>query len=79
MSWTDGRNLRMDVRWAAGNVDLMRMFAKELVGLQRNNDLNSHDSSVGRIDSTTSRGEHIVNSVGSQAVSDSSRLLPVAA
>jgi putative ABC transport system substrate-binding protein len=32
--WTDGRNLRMDVRWAAGNVDRMRMFAKELVGLQ---------------------------------------------
>src|ERR1700674_1431782 len=32
--WTDGRNLRMDVRWAAGNVSLMRMFAKELVGLQ---------------------------------------------
>jgi putative tryptophan/tyrosine transport system substrate-binding protein len=34
LGWTDGRNLRMDVRWAAGNVDLMRMFAKELVGLQ---------------------------------------------
>jgi putative ABC transport system substrate-binding protein len=34
LGWTDGRNLRMDVRWAAGNVDRMRMFAKELVGLQ---------------------------------------------
>jgi putative ABC transport system substrate-binding protein len=34
LGWTDGRNLRMDVRWAAGNVDLMRMFAKELVGLR---------------------------------------------
>src|SRR4029077_1112928 len=32
--WTDGRNLRMDVRWAAGNVDLMRTFAKELVDLR---------------------------------------------
>jgi putative tryptophan/tyrosine transport system substrate-binding protein len=32
--WTDGRNLRMDVRWAAGKVDLMRMFAKELLDLQ---------------------------------------------
>ena len=31
LGWTDGRNLRMDVRWAAGNVDLMRTFAKELV------------------------------------------------
>ena len=32
--WTDGRNLRMEVRWAAADVDRMRMFAKELVGLQ---------------------------------------------
>jgi len=34
LGWTDGRNLRMDVRLAAGNVDRMRMFAKELVDLQ---------------------------------------------
>jgi putative tryptophan/tyrosine transport system substrate-binding protein len=34
LGWTDGRNLRMDVRWAAGNVDRMRTFAKELVDLQ---------------------------------------------
>jgi putative ABC transport system substrate-binding protein len=32
--WTDGRNLRMDVRWAGGSVDRMQMFAKELVNLQ---------------------------------------------
>jgi putative tryptophan/tyrosine transport system substrate-binding protein len=32
--WTDGRNLRMDVRWAAGKVDRMQMFAKELLDLQ---------------------------------------------
>jgi putative tryptophan/tyrosine transport system substrate-binding protein len=34
LGWTDGRNLRMDVRWAGENVDQMRMFAKELVDLQ---------------------------------------------
>jgi putative tryptophan/tyrosine transport system substrate-binding protein len=34
LGWTDGRNLRMEVRWAAADVDRMRMFAKELVGLQ---------------------------------------------
>jgi putative tryptophan/tyrosine transport system substrate-binding protein len=32
--WIEGRNLRMDVRWAPGNTDLMRTFAKELVSLQ---------------------------------------------
>ena len=34
LGWTEGRNLRMDVRWAGGNVDRMRLFAKELVGLK---------------------------------------------
>jgi putative tryptophan/tyrosine transport system substrate-binding protein len=32
--WIEGRNLHMDVRWAPGNTDLMRTFAKELVSLQ---------------------------------------------
>ena len=34
LGWTEGRNLRTDVRWAADNVDRMRLFAKELVGLK---------------------------------------------
>ncbi|HEV2549880.1 MAG TPA: ABC transporter substrate-binding protein [Stellaceae bacterium] len=34
LGWTEGRNLRMDVRWAPGIIDLMRTAAKELVGLQ---------------------------------------------
>jgi putative ABC transport system substrate-binding protein len=34
LGWTEGRNLRMDVRWAAGNVDRTRVAAKELVDLQ---------------------------------------------
>ena len=34
LGWADGRNLRMHVRWAAGNVDAMRTFAKELLDLQ---------------------------------------------
>jgi putative ABC transport system substrate-binding protein len=33
LGWIDGRNLRMDVRWAPGSVDRMRAFAKELVEL----------------------------------------------
>src|SRR5215510_4140022 len=34
LGWTDGGNVRMEVRWAGGNVDRLRMFAKELVDLQ---------------------------------------------
>src|SRR5215475_9888150 len=32
LGWTNGKGLQMDVRWAANDVDLMRRFAKELVG-----------------------------------------------
>src|ERR1700746_2437108 len=34
LGWTDGGNVRMEVRWAGGNADRLRMFAKELVDLQ---------------------------------------------
>jgi ABC-type uncharacterized transport system substrate-binding protein len=34
LGWANGGNLRMDVRWAGNDVDQMRLFAKELVGLR---------------------------------------------
>jgi putative tryptophan/tyrosine transport system substrate-binding protein len=34
LGWTDGRNMRIEVRWAAGNIDRAWMFAKGLVDLQ---------------------------------------------
>jgi putative tryptophan/tyrosine transport system substrate-binding protein len=34
LGWIDGRNVRIDIRWAAGSVERMKMFAKELVGSQ---------------------------------------------
>jgi putative ABC transport system substrate-binding protein len=33
LGWTDGRNLRIDYRWGAGNDDLIRRYASELVAL----------------------------------------------
>ena len=32
--WTDGRNVRMDLRWGGGDVNPIRALAQELVGLQ---------------------------------------------
>jgi putative ABC transport system substrate-binding protein len=32
--WREGQTARLEVRWAAGNFDRLRMFAKELVDLQ---------------------------------------------
>jgi putative ABC transport system substrate-binding protein len=34
LGWTEGSNLRMHVRWAAGSIEQARRYAKELVGLQ---------------------------------------------
>ncbi len=34
LGWIDGRNMRLDVRWAGDSVERMRLFAKDLVDLQ---------------------------------------------
>jgi len=34
LGWTDGRNVRMDVRWDRGDINRIRVLAQELVGLQ---------------------------------------------
>ena len=33
LGWTDGRNVRIDARWAAGDPDHFRKYAAELVAL----------------------------------------------
>jgi putative ABC transport system substrate-binding protein len=34
LGWTDGRNVRMDLRWAGDDINRIRALAHELVGLQ---------------------------------------------
>jgi putative ABC transport system substrate-binding protein len=34
LGWTDGRNVRMDLRWGGSDINRMRALAPELVGLQ---------------------------------------------
>ena len=34
LGWAEGRNIRLDIRWAASDPALMQRFAKELVALQ---------------------------------------------
>jgi putative ABC transport system substrate-binding protein len=36
LGWTDGRNLRMDLRWASTDINRIRALAQELVGSQPN-------------------------------------------
>src|SRR6516162_3435181 len=33
LGWTDGRNLRIDLRWGRGDINRIRALAQELVGL----------------------------------------------
>jgi putative ABC transport system substrate-binding protein len=33
LGWADGRNLRIDIRWASGDADLYRKYAAELIAL----------------------------------------------
>src|SRR5262245_6119516 len=34
LGWTDGRNVRMDLRWAGDDANRIRALAQQLVGLQ---------------------------------------------
>src|SRR5215467_1552364 len=34
LGWTDGRNVRMDVRWYGDDINRIRALAQELVGLK---------------------------------------------
>src|SRR6516162_695239 len=34
LGWTDGRNVRMDVRWGRADINRIRALAQELVGVQ---------------------------------------------
>jgi ABC-type uncharacterized transport system substrate-binding protein len=34
LGWSDGRNVRMDLRWGGGDINRIRVLVQELVGLQ---------------------------------------------
>jgi putative ABC transport system substrate-binding protein len=34
LGWTEGRNMRIDIRWAAADADRIRKYATELIGLE---------------------------------------------
>jgi putative tryptophan/tyrosine transport system substrate-binding protein len=46
LGWTDGRNVRIDQRWSAGDADRSRKYAAELVALGPDVILASGDHSV---------------------------------
>ena len=53
LGWTDGRNVRIDTRWAAGNAADTRKYAAELVALAPDVILASGGTVVGTLLQTT--------------------------
>jgi ABC-type uncharacterized transport system substrate-binding protein len=53
MGWTDGRNVRLDIRWGAANADDLRKYAVELVGLAPDVILAGGNAPVERLLQTT--------------------------
>src|SRR5262245_3273213 len=53
LGWTVGRNLQIDVRWAAADADLFRKYAIELVGLEPDVIFASTNSAVAPLQQAT--------------------------
>jgi putative tryptophan/tyrosine transport system substrate-binding protein len=53
LGWTDGRNMRIDYRWAAADADRYRTYAAELVALAPDVILASSSASVTALQETT--------------------------
>jgi putative ABC transport system substrate-binding protein len=53
LGWIDGRNVRIDIRWSAGDADETRKYAKELVAFTPDVILASGGSTVGTLLQTT--------------------------
>jgi len=53
LGWTEGRNLRIDIRWAGGSMDMNRRYAAELVALAPDVILASGASAAGPLLQTT--------------------------
>jgi putative ABC transport system substrate-binding protein len=53
LGWTDGRNLRMDLRWGRSDINRIRALAQELVGLQPDIILTGGDASTAAVQRET--------------------------
>ena len=64
LGWTDGRNVRIDYRWGAGDADRFRRYAAELVALAPDVILASGSPSVAALQQVTRSVPIVFASVG---------------
>lgn len=55
LGWSDGRNVRIEIRWSAGTADRFRTYAAELVGLAPDVILASASASVAALQQASRR------------------------
>ena len=77
LGWIEGRNLRIDIRWAAGDAELYRKYAAELVALAPDIILASSSPTVAALQAATSTVQivfaHAVDPVGAGFVDSLAR------
>jgi ABC-type uncharacterized transport system substrate-binding protein len=77
LGWTEGQNVRFDVRWSAGNADLDRKFAAELVALKPDVILATASQTVAALQAVTRTAPivfaHAVDPVGAGFVDSLAR------
>jgi len=77
LGWTDGRNVRIDYRWAADDAESYRRYAAELVALVPDIILASGSQSVAALQQTTRTVPivfvGVVDPVGSGLIASMSR------
>jgi putative ABC transport system substrate-binding protein len=59
LGWTEGSNLRIELRWSAGDADRMRTFAKELVDLRPDAILGVTTPVIGALARETSNSDRV--------------------
>jgi putative ABC transport system substrate-binding protein len=69
LGWTDGRNVRMDLRWGGGDTNRMRALAQELVGLHPDIILTAGDVSTLAVERETRTIPIVFASVGDPVAS----------
>jgi putative ABC transport system substrate-binding protein len=77
LGWIEGRNLRIEIRWAAGDAELYRKYAAELVALAPDIILASSSPTVAALQAATSTVPivfaHAVDPVGAGFVDSLAR------
>ena len=54
LGWTEGQNLRIEIRWSAGDAQLARIYAAQLIGLQPDVILAASTTNLGAVREATS-------------------------